>query len=117
MILVRLTKNAAGECLAFDVQGHAEFAKEAGELDIVCAAVSALTQTTLLSLDRMVEGGFHHQLDATGRIQCRLKDMQSMTAEAWCKAQALMGALAIGLEEIAAVYDEHITMDYRKQEV
>ena len=51
MIEIKLYKNDMGNYHRYEVEGHAEYA-EYGK-DIVCAGVSALTQSALFTLEEM----------------------------------------------------------------
>ena len=48
MIRIKMEKDRQGRLCGFIVEGHADYAEEGS--DIVCAAVSALTQTALLGI-------------------------------------------------------------------
>ena len=50
MIRIKMEKDRQGRLCGFIVEGHADYAEEGS--DIVCAAVSALTQTALLGIIR-----------------------------------------------------------------
>ena len=50
MVQVDICKDKQGRITGYKVSGHAGFAEEG--MDIICSAVSALTQAPLLSLER-----------------------------------------------------------------
>ena len=69
MITVTICKSG------FTVEGHADF-KPKGE-DIVCAAVSVLTQTALLGLGKYIPDT-DYTIDDTGYLTCTLPEFEKM---------------------------------------
>ena len=61
MIKVTIYQSSEGKISGFAVQGHAGYA-ESGS-DIVCAAVSVLTQNTVNSIEEFTEDGFSVDVD------------------------------------------------------
>lgn len=53
MVSLEVTRNEQGMIISYKVSGHAGFAEE-GE-DIICSAVSALTQAPLMGLERYLK--------------------------------------------------------------
>lgn len=80
----------------FIVNGHADYAEHG--LDIVCASVSALTQTAILGLDH------YHYIDAkirNGHIAVHvLKDDHT--------SDTIIKTMLLGLEEIARLHPDHV---------
>jgi uncharacterized protein YsxB (DUF464 family) len=101
---------SASRVTAFKVSGHAGYA-EAGE-DIVCAGVSAVTQTALRGLQNYlsepprVEGG------SDGYLQVELPDL---AAEDAVKADLIIGTMLIGLADLQETYPELIELKYIKE--
>jgi uncharacterized protein YsxB (DUF464 family) len=82
----------------FMVCGHAKYA--APGRDIVCAAVSALAQTLIRSLEELTEDKIEHKLE------------RGMTAvKYWTlseQAKVLVSSFFIGCEMIAEAYPENV---------
>ena len=96
MITVQQTKNA------IHIIGHANY-DEIGK-DIVCAAVSALFQTFLLTMDKI-------KADTKDKYIYDIKTGESVIMfheEKSQEAQLLIKSLFIGLEAIAESYPENV---------
>lgn len=88
-----------GRVTGFTVHGHAGYAPR-GE-DIVCAAVSALTDTVTLSLLRLA--GVAVRVEAReGHLACSLPEV--LEDDAAERADLLINTLLLGVEEIARAY-------------
>ena len=85
------------------VEGHAGFAPP-GQ-DIVCAAVSALVQTLVLSLDLLAPGeaAFHIE---SGKAVIQFQSHSE-------KSRLLVRSFFVGMEQIAAAYPENVSMTRR----
>lgn len=98
MIAVQV-RRAEGRPTGFTVSGHAGCGPRGS--DIVCAAVSALTDTTVLSLERLA--GVAARVTAeSGFLSCDLP--ADLAGEARERSALLLESLVLGLEEIARAY-------------
>ena len=95
MISVRFTIDSEGLYRGFTVEGHAEYA-DPGE-DILCAAVSALTQNTVNSIEAFTEDEFVCDVD-DGYLDVRFPNKLSG------ESKLLMNSLNLGLENIVRAY-------------
>jgi uncharacterized protein YsxB (DUF464 family) len=90
----------------FTCSGHAGYSEKG--TDIVCAAVSALTQSAILALDRLVGVNLTLKADAkTGFMDCswdNLPDKMDQT-------QLVIGMVALGLVEIQKQYPDHLNVN------
>lgn len=96
MITAQRLKNA------IHISGHAEYARH-GE-DIVCAAVSALFQTFILTMDKI-------KAETQDRYIYDIKEGDSVImfhGEKSQEAQLLIKSLFIGLEAIAENYPDNV---------
>lgn len=101
MITVTVRRNAAGRVDGFQSEGHAEYA-DYGE-DIVCAAVSVLTQTAVLGLTH--HAGLEIEVEQSpGWLQCVLKS----GSEAEGAAAAILETMILGLDAIARQYPAQV---------
>jgi len=94
------------------VEGHAGF-EQAGK-DIVCAAVSVLTQAVVLGLKRIVEIEPDTLEINEGRLVCRIGEMRRSEEHNYKhdQVQLLLSTMVLGLEETASSYPDHIIMEY-----
>jgi len=102
MITVEVFRGTGGHICGFRARGHAGYG-EYGE-DIVCAAVSAITQTAVLGLLQ------HLQLpvrlkQADGYLECLLGDDERARSPA---AQSVLETMVLGLNEIQRQYPERV---------
>ena len=107
MIQVTFKKNSRGLITQFEVKGHASFAPR-GE-DIVCAAVSALTQTAVMSLEKIA--GLEPDVQVTdGYLSCRLPEVPGAGK---IEVSVIMDSMALGLEETAENYPGYLRIYYK----
>lgn len=98
MVIVTLTRKP-DSIVAVAVNGHADYAPH-GE-DIVCAAVSVLTQTALLGLLRYAAHPVRYKIKS-GLLSLQLeKDPTDIT-------DTILETMALGLEEIARNYPDRV---------
>ena len=93
-----------GHTVGFEAAGHAMF-REAGS-DIVCSAVSALTQTAVLGLTELLELELDLSIDEEEGICCRLKP--GLTPGQQQQAQLILDTMWIGLRSIEESYAENL---------
>ncbi len=87
----------------FECSGHADFAEEGS--DIVCSAVSALVINTVNSIDHFTKDDYEvEQAEDGGFLRVKF------TGELSEQSGLLMDSLILGLENIAADYEDYITL-------
>ncbi len=96
-----------GMLLGYEVSGHAGYAQK-GE-DIVCAAVSALTQTALIGLSEVVKAPVDWSVDEK---KARLSARVLKSSEG---AQLILRTLEAGLRSIAEQYPDLVGIDYMQR--
>jgi uncharacterized protein YsxB (DUF464 family) len=115
MIIVEFVKSNQG-WHGFRARGHAGFA-DPGE-DIVCAAVSALTQTAVLGLTEVV--GLECQVsveEKEGSLDCLLPS--GLAGQDWQRAQLILEVLHAGLRATEKEYKRYVRVKevpYREDE-
>lgn len=91
----------------FRAHGHAGYA-DPGE-DIVCAAVSILTQTAVLGLEQVLGVACQLQIDeAKGLLECALP--QGLPEKLWQDAQLVLEVLLVGLRSTAEEYGDYVSV-------
>ena len=109
MIEVTLFRNN-GRLYGFEVQGHADYAPE-GQEDILCAAVSVLTENTVNSIERLTE-------DRPVREEVREEDGYlyfELPKDCSENAQLLMESMVYGLTDIRMRYEKHLTIRLKEE--
>lgn len=107
MVRVKVYRTASGEIRSFVAAGHALY-DDRGK-DIVCAAVSILTQTAVNALEANAGVIPRVKVDKeTGRLECVLPEgLGPREAE---RAQIVLESMVTGLRGIAREYKEYIVL-------
>lgn len=112
MIVITIYKTAQQNIMRYVIDGHANYAIK-GE-DIVCAAVSVLAQTTLISLKDVIkikEDNLKYYIDnEKGYLEVEL--LPGISENKLRDAQIVLKTLIAGLESIIIGYPEYITLEY-----
>lgn len=99
MIRVRIERDSTGRIEGFEAKGHAG-AGPRGK-DIVCAAVSVLTDSVFLGLDKHLHRGMDWNADS-GDISVKLKEPPDDLTE------AILATMVLGLTEIQKIYPDKL---------
>lgn len=89
----------------FQIEGHADYAEYG--LDIVCAAVSALTITIINAMTEILEVSVKYT-EQDGKILCEIPFL--INDEKNSKIQLLAHTLLMGLEDIAKEHSDSINI-------
>lgn len=109
MIRIEIYRTLQGEINGFQVKGHAGMA-EKGQ-DIVCAAVSVLTQTVVLGLTKYL--GLQPKVKRKdGYLACLLSQREQIETDT---VQAIFETMALGLEEIVGQYPDFVRMEEHRR--
>lgn len=103
MIRIVVYKARKGKITGFKVTGHSGY--DTRGKDIVCSAVSALTQTALLGLLKVAEVDVDYKIDE-GYLECSLAGR--LTDSERIMADAIFGTLYEGLKSIKESYINYI---------
>ncbi len=107
MTIVTMYRDKQGQYIGFKVNGHAGYAPD-GE-DIVCAAISALTITTMNSIETIVGEPFDYKEDQEkGLMLFRLGSTGSRDA------QLLLRSMVLGLSQIQDSYPKYLKLKYKE---
>ena len=87
-----------GIITGFEISGHSTYAKP-GQ-DIVCAAVSTLSQAALMGLMQIAEVDIEHKV-GNGYIYCEITDSND-------KASTILDTMLLGITEIQRQYQDQI---------
>lgn len=109
MVKVELVKDRKDVVKSFRVEGHTGYADH-GQ-DIICAGISAITQTALVGLLNYLEKKPVYEREG-GLLTCTLgSDLSDDDA---LKAQVILGTMEMGLREIEFQYQDFIEMRIRR---
>ena len=95
--------------VGFVAKGHSGYA-EHGE-DIVCAAVSALTQTAYFGLEKLVKAEMEFHIK-DGELHLMLS--KGLDAEKREKAELILGTMLLGLRSVEENYSDHLKLIKRE---
>lgn len=114
MIIATIYKDKKGYIKRYSVKGHSDYGEYGS--DIVCAGISALTQTVLISLVEVCEIEERHisyRIDEeTGFLDVSLpKNIEALKLE---KTQILLRSLVVGIKSMIESYSDYINLEYRR---
>ena len=108
MTTVRFFVNGS-DIWGFEVTGHTGYAEEGS--DIVCSAVSALTQTAVLGLTEVLKLPTAFEVKEA-RIYCMLD--ADLSGHAKREAQILLETMRLGLRSIADTYTTYLKLSEKE---
>lgn len=114
MISINIYKNKYDDITRYNIEGHANFGPY-GE-DIVCAGVSILSHTALLSLIKLGKID-KDSLDYTSDEEKGYFDInlpKKLNEEDYKKSQIVLRTFEIGVKSLVEAYPDHITLKYRE---
>jgi len=114
MIKVTIFKDREGYIGRYNISGHAGY--DIKGKDIVCAAVSVLAQTTLISLVEVCgvrENILDYEIDEKkGIIDVSLP--KTIDRSLRMKTEIVLKTLEVGIKSILENYPEYVTLKYRE---
>jgi len=109
MIRVEILRDSKGNIYKFNIKGHAGF-DEYGK-DIICAAVSAISQTAVLGIEALKTVKIKKKIES-GDLQIDIIDKG--LPEDDIQLKAILETMVLGLKDIEADYPEYVrVMDRR----
>jgi len=104
MIRIRVKRNQAELVEQIQVTGHANFAEHG--MDIVCAAVSAITIGMVNAMEQITGVVVHQPDDGEGKVDCRIPE--DLSTDVRTKLDLLMKAMDLSLKGIADAYPDYV---------
>lgn len=110
MTKVKIYKNSKGDILKFVVSGHSEYS-EKGK-DIICAAISTLSQTALIALKEVcsIEEQLIDYKIGDGFLRVSLP--KNLEYEEMHDANIVLKTMEVGILEISKEYSDYVTLEY-----
>lgn len=105
MIKIHIYRDGNDNIVKYSIEGHAH-AAEYGE-DIVCASVSMLGQTTVLSLYELLSIDVSYEIK-DGFLYCELP--QNISNDIREKANLILNTMVIGIKGTQQLYGEFIEL-------
>lgn len=92
--------------IGYNIFGHANFAPKGK--DIVCSAVSSITQTTLLGLNEILKKDINFEQDISLGI------LKVMINNPDRDSDLIMKTMTLALERLEKIYPKNISVKYNK---
>lgn len=112
MIITKIFKDKDANIKRYTVEGHANY-DDYGK-DIVCAAISVLSQTTLISLVKVCglkENEIKYSIDDEfGFLDVELPN--NIEISILEKTQIVLKTLVVGISSVMESYPEYVTLEY-----
>lgn len=108
MININILRDNKGKVVEYEIEGHANY-DEHGK-DIICAAISVLSQTTLIALNKVC-GIDEQQMcfsvdNKKGYLKVSLAE--NLEKEARNKADIVLETMIVGIEDLSDQYPQYI---------
>src|SRR5574344_115083 len=98
--------------IGFEVVGHTGYAEQGS--DIVCSAISSMTQMTILGLDQVLRLKLNVKKDTKkGYLLCKVS--KNASNEEILRAQNLLTTLKLSLEDVQKDYKKYINMEVKDE--
>lgn len=112
MINVKIYRDSNGNIFKYTVEGHAGYSTSGS--DIVCAAVSMLTQTTLIALNEVCkidEEDIDYFIDdEKGKMSVAIP--KTLQSEKLYSANIVLKTMEVGIKALIDSYPRYITLKY-----
>ena len=105
MITIKIKRNDKNEIVSFELNGHAGYSSSGN--DIVCAAVSAVTNMVLIGLGEELALPLNFKKGDGGYLKCELGDVSADKMEL---AQFLLSCMVIEYRDIENNYGKYINV-------
>lgn len=106
MITVRVVRRE-GQITEFDIEGHSDYAEKGR--DIICAAVSALSQGAVMGLERVV-GLTPATTVRDGWLSLQRLSTRPFGVEQRLQSAAILETMVVALKNIAGEYPRNLTI-------
>lgn len=96
--------------IGFEISGHSGYAERGS--DIVCAAVSSMTQMAVVGLEKILKLKVNVRKDEkNGYLICKLSKQLNEIV----KAQEILNTLKISLKDIVEDYKKYLSMEVKDE--
>ncbi|MGH4139274.1 ribosomal-processing cysteine protease Prp [Clostridium sp.] len=106
MIKVEFVKSL-GKIVSFKIKGHAAPKEEQLDVDLICCAVSAISQTTVIGIEEVLKIKVKYEIK-DGFLNLNL---EGQTLEDIERCQVLLETMMLGLKSIEIIYSNYIKLE------
>jgi len=96
-----------GKLVSFKIKGHAQPKKEHVHIDLICAAISAISQTTIIGIEEVLKIKVKYEIE-DGFLNLNLK---GQTLEDIERCQVLLETMILGLKSVEITYGKYIKVE------
>lgn len=106
MVKVEFVRSSS-KIVSFKMQGHAMPRETQNEVDLVCAAISAISQTTVIGIEEVLKIKVKYDIK-DGFLNLNL---DGVTLEDIERCQVLLETMMLGLKSIEIIYGDYIKVE------
>ena len=106
MVKVEFVRSS-GKLVSFKMKGHAMPREAQNEVDLVCAAISAISQTTVIGIEEVLKIKVKYDIE-DGFLNLNLETLALEDIE---RCQVLLETMILGLKSIEITYGDYIKVE------
>ncbi|HEY8890362.1 MAG TPA: ribosomal-processing cysteine protease Prp [Clostridium sp.] len=106
MVKVRFVRSS-GKIVSFKIKGHALPKEKQMDIDLVCCAISSISQTTVIGIEEVLKIKTKYVID-DGFLNLNL---ENQTLEDIERCQVLLETMILGLKSIEITYGKYINVE------
>jgi uncharacterized protein YsxB (DUF464 family) len=103
---------SSGKIVSFKIKGHAQPKEEQLDVDLICAAISAISQTTVIGIEEVLKIKVKYDIE-DGYLNLNLDDVILEDIE---RCQVLLETMLLGLKSIEFTYGDYIKVETEEVE-
>ena len=96
-----------GEIVSFKIKGHAMPKKKHVHIDLICAAISAISQTTIIGIEEVLKIKVKYDIK-DGFLSLNLENQTPIDIE---RCQVLLETMILGLKSVEITYGKYIKVE------
>ena len=106
MVKVKFVRSS-GNIVSFKIKGHAQPKEKQLDVDLICASISAISQTTVIGIEEALKIKASYDIE-DGFLNLNL---ENQTVEDIERCQVLLETMALGLKSIEITYSDNIKVE------
>jgi len=96
-----------GKLVSFKIKGHAMPKEEQLDVDLICSAISAISQTTVIGIEEVLKISAKYVID-DGFLNLNLENQSLEDIE---RCQVLLETMMLGLKSVEITYGKYINVE------
>jgi len=96
-----------GKLVSFKIKGHAMPKEEQLDVDLICSAISAISQTTVIGIEEVLKISAEYVID-DGFLNLNLENQSLEDIE---RCQVLLETMMLGLKSVEITYGKYIKVE------